>query len=195
VIKDSTIDHGVISLGHSITTLFASNPLAQSVGLLAFFIGISAFVQHHDRRLKVFLALYCAVIGLHFFLLGATTAAFSAWMSGIRSFISTRTRHWLVMLFFLLIVWIIGIPKIVEPIQWLTIVGTTVGTWALFREQGVKMRLMMWTGTVCWVTHNVVIGSIGGAMIEGTFLFVNGHTIYRLWRQYKDKAITTTLSQ
>ncbi|HRC71031.1 MAG TPA: YgjV family protein [Candidatus Competibacter sp.] len=26
------------------------------------------------------------------------------------------------------------------------------------------------------------MGSIGGAMIETCFLFVNGHTIYRLWQ-------------
>lgn len=185
----------MIQLWHSVVALFQQNPLAQSVGLFAFVIGISAFVQHKDQRLKLMLTLYCAVIGTHFFLMGATTAAFSAWMSGLRSFISTRTRHWTAMVFFLLIVWILGIPKIVLPIQWLTIIGTTLGTWALFREQGIKMRCMMWMGTVCWVTHNFVIGSIGGAMIEGTFLFVNAHTIFRLWRDQKGKAIATSTLQ
>ncbi|MFB0974885.1 MAG: YgjV family protein [Tolumonas sp.] len=168
---------------HDIAELFAANPLAQSVGLIAFGIGISAFVQKNDHRLRLFLTMYCAVIGLHFFLMGSSTAAFAAWLSGIRSFVSSRTRHVAVMTFFLVLVWVLGIPNISQPIQWLTIIGTTLGTWALYREQGIRMRLLMLMGTICWVTHNFVIGSIGGAMIEGSFLFVNSHTIFRLWQQ------------
>ncbi len=166
-----------------ILELFAANPLAQSVGLFAFVIGISAFIQKSDQRLRLFLTMYCAVIGLHFFLMASSTAAFAAWLSGIRSFTSSRTRHVAVMTFFLILVWVLGIPNITQPIQWLTIIGTTLGTWALYREHGIRMRLMMLMGTICWVTHNFAIGSIGGAMIEGSFLFVNSHTIYRLWRQ------------
>ncbi|WP_237657931.1 YgjV family protein [Tolumonas lignilytica] len=173
----------MISHLHVITDLFAANPLAQSVGLFAFVIGISAFIQRSDQRLRTFLTLYCIVIGCHFFLLGSPAAAYAAWLSGLRSFISTRTRHVAVMCFFLLIVWVLGVPHITQPIQWLTIIGTTVGTWALYREQGLRMRLLLLTGTICWVTHNVVIGSIGGSLIEGSFLFVNSHTIFRLWRQ------------
>lgn len=168
---------------HNIAELFAANPLAQSVGLIAFGIGISAFIQKNDQRLRTLLTLYCLVIGAHFFLLGATTAAYAAWLSGLRSFVSTRTRHVAVMLFFLLVVWVLGVPNITQPIQWLTIIGTTLGTWALYREQGIRMRLLMLMGTICWVTHNFVIGSIGGALIEGSFLFVNSHTIFRLWQQ------------
>ena len=134
----------------NIAELFAANPLAQSVGLIAFGIGISAFVQKNDHRLRTFLTLYCVVIGCHFFLLGATTAAYAAWLSGLRSFVSTRTRHVGVMCFFLLIVWVLGVPHITQPIQWLTLIGTTLGTWALYREQGIRMRLLMLMGTVCW---------------------------------------------
>lgn len=166
-----------------IATLFAANPLAQSVGLVAAGIGISAFVQKRDMRLRVFLTLYCAVIGLHFYLLGSPTAAMAAWLSGLRSLASTRTRNVWVMLLFLVIVWVLGIPKITAPIQWLTIIGTTTGTWALFRESGLRMRGLLLFGTVCWFTHNVVIGSLGGALIEGTFLLVNSHTMVRLWQQ------------
>lgn len=177
---------------HLIAELFAAHPLAQSVGLLAAVIGISAFVQRSDQRLRIFLTLYCVVIGLHFFLLGSQTAAFAAWLSGTRSLTSAKTRNPYVMVFFLLIVWWLGIPHITAPIQWLTIIGTTVGTWALFREKGLRMRCLLWTGTVCWVTHNLVIGSLGGALIEGTFLFVNGHTIFRLWRQQRrERALAT----
>ncbi|WP_197069639.1 YgjV family protein, partial [Aeromonas media] len=35
----------------------------------------------------------------------------------------------------------------------------------------------------CWTSHNILIGSIGGSLIELSFLFVNCHTMYRMWRQ------------
>jgi hypothetical protein len=167
----------------AVAELFAANPLAQSVGLLALVVGIATFVQRSDQRLRILLTLYCIVIGVHFFLLGAATAAYAAWLSGLRSFVSSRTRHVAVMGLFLVMVWVLGIPHITQMYQWLTIVGTTLGTWALYREQGIRMRGLLLMATVCWVTHNVVVGSIGGALIEGCFLVVNSHTIYRLWRQ------------
>jgi hypothetical protein len=45
------------------------------------------------------------------------------------------------------------------------------------------MRLLLLMATVCWVTHNFVVGLIGGTLIEGCFLLVNAHTIYRFWRR------------
>jgi hypothetical protein len=166
----------------TVVALFTANPLAQSVGLIAFLLGILTFLQRDDQRLRVFLAVFSVVIGVHFFLLGGVAAAYAAWLSGLRSYVSSHTRHVAVMIIFLLIVWVLGIPSMTHPIQWLAIMGTTLGTWALYREQGVRLRLMLLTGTLCWMVHNYAIGSIGGAMIETCFLFVNSYTIYRLRR-------------
>ncbi|MBK8182265.1 MAG: YgjV family protein [Candidatus Competibacteraceae bacterium] len=167
----------------ALAALFAAHPLAQLIGLIAFLMGILTFIQHDDQRLRIFLTLFSALIGLHFFLLGGATAAYAAWLSGVRSFVSSRTRHNAVMIFFLGIVWLIGVPHITHPIQWLTVIGTTLGTWALYREQGIRMRIVILLGTVSWMIHNYAVGSIGGAMIETSFLFVNSHTIYRLWQK------------
>lgn len=160
-----------------------ANPQAQTVGLIALVVGISAFLQHNDQRMRGFLAIFSALIGLHFLLFGNPTAAYAAWLSGIRALISTRTRHIGVMIFFIVVVWMLGVPHITQPVQWLTVIGTTLGTWALYREQGIRMRLVIWCSTVCWMIHNYAVGSIGGALIETCFLFVNAHTIYRLWRK------------
>ncbi|MBK7544004.1 MAG: YgjV family protein [Candidatus Competibacteraceae bacterium] len=167
----------------ALAALFAANPLAQAVGLVALGVGILTFLQHSDHRLRLFLTLFSALIGAHFYLLGGSTAAFSAWLSGLRAFVSTRTRHVAVMLFFIGLVWLIGIPNITRPVQWLPVMGTTLGTWALFRARGIRMRAIIWLSTVCWMIHNYAIGSIGGAMIETCFLLVNGYTIYRLWQK------------
>ncbi|PTF35837.1 hypothetical protein BUY60_15765, partial [Staphylococcus epidermidis] len=39
--------------------------------------------------------------------------------------------------------------------------------------------------TCCWVIHNFWAGSIGGTMIEGSFLLMNGLNIIRFWRMQK----------
>lgn len=43
----------------------------------------------------------------------------------------------------------------------------------------------MWCSTACWVTHNIWLGSIGGSLIEGSFLIMNGLAIVRFHRLVK----------
>lgn len=163
--------------------LFTTNPLAQSVGLIAFGLGILTFAQRNDQRLRIFLTVFCGVIGVHFLLLGVPSAAYAAWLSGVRSYVSVHTRHVAVMGFFLLVIWLTAIPVITQPVQWLAVIGSTLGTWALYREHGIWMRAIIWAGTACWLVHNIMISSIGGMLIESCFLLVNGHTMFRLWRR------------
>ena len=63
--------------------------------------------------------------------------------------------------------------------------GTLASTWALFRCKGLTVRCVMWCSTACWVTHNLWLGSIGGTLIEGSFLIVNGLNIIRFRRMQK----------
>ncbi len=71
----------------------------------------------------------------------------------------------------------------------LPVIGTIVSTWALFRCKGLTMRCVMWFSTCCWVIHNFWAGSIGGTMIEGSFLLMNGLNIIRFWRMRKGELI------
>lgn len=43
----------------------------------------------------------------------------------------------------------------------------------------------MWCSTACWVIHNAWLGSIGGTLIEGSFLLMNGLNIIRFRRMQK----------
>jgi hypothetical protein len=71
----------------------------------------------------------------------------------------------------------------------LPIIGTVASTWALFRCKGLTVRCVMWCSTACWVTHNLWLGSIGGTLIEGSFLIVNGLNIIRFRRMQKRVSI------
>jgi hypothetical protein len=49
------------------------------------------------------------------------------------------------------------------------------------------MRLAFICGAICWLTNNILVGSIGGTLLEMTLLMVNCFTIWRLYRLGKLK--------
>lgn len=83
---------------------------------------------------------------------------------------------------FILLTLILGLGKLQHAMELLPIIGTVASTWALFRCKGLTVRCVMWCSTACWVTHNLWLGSIGGTLIEGSFLIVNGLNIIRFRR-------------
>lgn len=66
---------------------------------------------------------------------------------------------------------------------------------ALFRCQGLTVRCVMWCATACWVIHNFWLGSIGGTMIEGSFLVMNGLNIIRFRRMQNAELIRSKLKK
>ncbi|MEL0552317.1 MULTISPECIES: YgjV family protein [Enterobacteriaceae] len=159
--------------------------VAQGVGVIAFCIGITTFVHRDEGRFKRQLALYSGIIGLHFILMGAIPAGMSAGLNAVRTLISLRTRSLWVMTIFIVLTLVLGLGKLQHPMELLPVVGTVASTWALFRCKGLTIRCVMWCSTACWVTHNLWLGSIGGTLIEGSFLIVNGLNIIRFRRMIK----------
>lgn len=143
------------------------------------------YLVQTERRFKKQLSVYSAVIGVHFFLLGTYPAGASAILNAIRTLITLRTRSLWVMAIFIVLTGGIGLAKFHHPVELLPVIGTIVSTWALFRCKGLTMRCVMWFSTCCWVIHNFWAGSIGGTMIEGSFLLMNGLNIIRFWRMQK----------
>ncbi|HKN05130.1 MAG TPA: YgjV family protein [Buttiauxella sp.] len=159
--------------------------VAQGVGVLAFVVGITTFVNRDERRFKLQLAGYSAIIGIHFFLMGASPAGMSAELNALRTVISLRTRSLWVMGTFIALTLGLGLAKFSHAMELLPIAGTVASTWALFRCKGLTIRCVMWCSTACWVTHNFWLGSIGGTLIEGSFLVMNGLNIIRFWRMQR----------
>lgn len=158
---------------------------AQAVGALAFMVGITLFFHRDDRKFKLQLSVYSAVIGCHFFLMGANAAGASAVLNAVRTMATTRTRSPVAMLVFISLTLALGLYSLKHPMELLPIVATVASTWALFRTEGLTTRCVIWCATACWVTHNIWLGSIGGSLIEGSFLVMNGIAILRFWRMQK----------
>ena len=166
----------------AIYQLFWLNPWAQTVGIVALIFGASAFYNRDDQKLRRYLTVFTLLMSLHFLMLDLWVAAATAFLGSIRTYISSRTKNIWVMFGFLITLLAISVPNISEPVHTLPLLATFFGTWGLFREQGIRMRILMLLGTICWFSHNFIVGSIGGAIIEGSFLAINARTMIKMMR-------------
>ncbi len=162
---------------------------AQAIGMVAFAIGATAFLHSDGRRFRLHLMLFQLVLCSHFVMMGALVAAFGCGISAIRSYASTKTQSTGVMLFFIAMLWIMGLPQLEYSYELLTILGSSVATWALFKTQGIQMRLLVMFNSFCWVTNNLLLGSIGGSLMELTFIIVNSLTIVRMYRAQRRASV------
>lgn len=169
--------------------------LAQSIGGIAFMVGVMAFWQKDDMRFRYQMMAFCFIMGIHFALMGATVAAIGVIINGIRSFASIKTQSRKVMWFFIALMWLMTLPNITHFFELLTVIGSSVATWALFSKQGITLRSLILFNSFCWVSHNIWLGSIGGSLVESTFIITNLLTIYRLYQSSKNNNQIQTLNQ
>lgn len=163
--------------------LLMKDPLAQALGLIAMLIGVSAFLHKHDTLLKRNLTLYTLLMGVQFVMLDLWASALAAWLGTLRTYISMHTRNVWAMWVLMMVILLLTLPTLNQLVGLLPIAGSLIGTWAMFREQGLRMRAFMFVGTLCWVSHNYLVGSIGGTIIEAVFLIINAKTMFALIRQ------------
>ncbi|MFA0543274.1 YgjV family protein [Vibrio sp. 10N.222.52.B7] len=156
------------------------NWITQGVGGLAFCIGVMAFWQKDDMRFRYQMMIFCFVMSIHFILMGAIVAAIGVIINAIRSYVSIKTQSRKVMWFFIGLMWCMTLPNMNHFFEFITVVGSSVATWALFSRQGIALRSLILFNSFCWASHNIWIGSIAGSFVEITFIVTNMVTIYRL---------------
>ncbi len=155
---------------------------AQIVGYLAFVLGVVAFAQRIDWKLKLLVATECAVYTLHFALLGNNAAALSAGLTTARMFVSLKTRSPGLAVFFLAANLVLGTALATSWTACFSIAAGCSGTVAVFFLRGIGMRALLFVSTLCWLANNILSGSIGGTLLESIIAMVNGATMVRLWR-------------
>ncbi len=162
---------------------------AQALGFVSFALGISTFYQKDDRKLKIIMLIFNINHLIHFFLLGSMTSALSAALSAARTGTSIFTSSKYIAAIFVFLG--LGLALRVAENWWdlWPILGTVIGTYAVFMLKGIAMRIAFLTGAICWLINNIIVGSIGGTMLEATLICVNLLTIYRLIGDKKKTAI------
>lgn len=157
----------------------------QSIGIIAFIIGVTVFLHRDEKKFKGQLAVYSTLIGVHFFMMGANAAGCSALLNTTRTVVSMYSRNTMFMAVFIALTLIFGLYNLKHPIELLPIIGTIISTWAFFKTRGLQTRYVVWSASACWAIHNIWIGSIGGSLIECCFVLMNAITIVRFRRMIK----------
>ncbi|WP_089139512.1 YgjV family protein [Vibrio rumoiensis] len=160
-------------------------PFAQWLGFLSFALGISTFYQKDDRKLKLVMLIFQLNNVLHFYLLGSDISAISTFLSFLRTGTAIHTSSKIASAFFIVVSAVLGLWMANGALDLLPILGSILGTIAIFHLKGIQMRIAFIIGTICWLANNIFIGSIGGSLLEATLLTVNLFTIMRLYRNEK----------
>jgi len=160
------------------------NPLsaAQISGYFAFALGIFAFLQKDDRRLRAFIGLQAFSYAVHFLLLGSVAAAVASLVTTVRAVLSLYTRSPVVAVAILVVNVGLAFVTVRSAVGWLPVAASSAGTLAFFFFAGIPMRLVLLGSTGFWLANNLILGSIGGTLLELFIAVANGTTCVRLWR-------------
>lgn len=158
---------------------------AQLVGYLALVLGVSAFAQKNDTRLRVLNASQCMAYALHFFLLGNLSGAVSAGVSSLRSYLSLYTRSIYVAAFAVVVNLAIGLHFVHSPAGLLPVAASVLGTAAMFLLRGIPLRFVLMLCSVCWLANNILCHSVGGTVLE---IFISGSNLLTMLRLARDSA-------
>ena len=153
---------------------------AQLVGYVALVLGVSAFLQRNDTRLKVLIAAESIAYVVHFILLGNYPASGSALVSCVRILTSIKSRAPVWIAIFIGINVAIGVTFAKGFAGWLPISASCLATVAMFRMRGVAMRIVLLVCTLLWLVNNILSGSVGGTALEAIIAVVNLFTVIRL---------------
>ncbi|MDA9558091.1 YgjV family protein [Vibrio sp.] len=155
--------------------------IGQTLGFVSFALGVYSMAQKNDSRMKHSLIAFYIIHSMHFILLGNDTSAFSSGLSSIRNYLALRfgKTRWLCLLCITTLI-IIGLYLATSYYNLLAIIGSSIGTYALFSWDGIKLRLGFMMGASLWLINNVITGSIGGSLLEASLIIMNIITIVRL---------------
>ena len=154
--------------------------LAQGVGFVSLTLGILTFYQTDDRKLKALMLALNLCHLLHFWLLGAAMSTMMALLSAGRTATAMYTSSKWVALIFVVLACLLGQTTLNQWLDLLPLVGGVLGTLGIFLLRGVKMRLLFIVAASCWLMNNVIIGSIGGIILEVLVISMNLLTIWRI---------------
>lgn len=168
--------------------MFSSAALspAQCLGYVALVLGVSAFLQKDDQRLRFLNASQSMFYMVHFALLGIPAAAAGSMVSGVRSFISLKTRSPWAAAAMLALGGGLGIYLAHDFFGFLPVVATSIATIAIFFTRGIRMRQALLCCTFMWLINNLHGGSIGGSILECLIATTNSFTILRMIREQRE---------
>ncbi len=158
---------------------------AQLVGYVACALGVAAFLQRVDRRLKLLLAGESLAYAVHFVLLANPAAAASGLANAVRLLLSARFHGRGIAIAAVAVYLALGLAFAGHGVGWLPVVSGALGAIAVFTLHGVAMRVVLLVCTTLWLVNNVLSGSIGGTLLEA---FIAAASVFTLARMLRARA-------
>ena len=146
---------------------------------MAFAIDLASFQFRQRRYVLVCLACAACLIGIHFWLLGAYTAAFLGILAAARFVTAIFSRSRVLLALFLGAVLVNSVLTWVGLLSLLATVGSLISTTAAFLHSDRGLRILMMISSVFWVAHNMVAQSPAAIALESFFLLSNLVGYYR----------------
>ncbi len=153
----------------------------QLIGAFASAFIILGYFSKVDNRAKKILICGSALFAIHFFMMGAMTAMLINGINFFRVGLSIRFHgSKSLFTFFVLIYLLVGYTTYETRFDALPLISSLVGCISMYFLSGISFRLCTVVGSLCWLIHNVAIGSIGGVVTEVFVLIGVSTAIYRL---------------
>jgi hypothetical protein len=155
--------------------------LSQILVAVVLCFDLASFQFREKRRVLACLVFSALLLGIHFALIGAQTAAVLGFIGALR-FATAIFSHarWLLYLFLSLVL-INAVYSYVGLITVLATIGALITTTAAFFGSDKQFREGMMLGTLVWIAHNAMVGSPGAVVLETLFLGSNLVGYYRYY--------------
>jgi len=171
-----------------IREIFITNPIAQSIGFIAFFISVYIFLFCKDKKFILFTWISSLVWGVHFFLIWLFSASLINFVDVFKNFFALKFKNnkyfaWFFIIFYL-IVWYFSYES---PISIIPVFNALLSTLLVFFVRGIWLNIWFIFIVILWVTYNFIWHSIWGFMTDIT-LFISW--IIWILRIFKTKKST-----
>jgi hypothetical protein len=157
---------------------FALSQLLAAIGAV---FGIVSFQLRERRSVLLCLTTLSCFNASHFLVLGRTTPAILLLLAATQFITALVSRHWWFAAFYLVAAAVaIGLSYQGLP-SWLAFAAFCCGTYGSFQHSDRVLRQCFCAGNICWIVHNVIVGSPVAILIELSFLTSN---LVGYWRLY-----------
>ncbi|MEM7616855.1 MAG: YgjV family protein [Pseudomonadota bacterium] len=160
----------------------------QFIGIIGFLVGVIAFLNSDDKLFKYIMSVASAIMSLHFLMLGSNAGAMMTALAAIRLIIAANNKYPHLGIIFIIINLCLGYLLFTNMIDLLPVIAAVIATYSIFYLQNIKMRYGLSMASACWLIHNIAKMSIGGILMELTFIAVNIYVIYKMMKINKNSS-------
>lgn len=174
------------------TDLASTDPfsLVQIIGYIAAVIGIIAFLQSSDIRMKLLIVTMGLLNIVHFLMLGAyvgaANVALATSRAGLSMFEGIRRKARFVVPIYIALSAAFLILTYQQPADYFSFMAGVIGSYAFFCLNGYKLRAALVCGGLCWLIHNIMVLSYGPAFMEVCILTINATMTWRLYKKGRE---------